>query len=237
MPTNGRGMSLKRFLLGLTLIFLLTGIAAQVQAAETSYKGEVTGLLGNEALGSLKYSLSDALKLDALIERENLRTGLHYQLSDQLGVKAGVAYNLDQKETIGYGGFDYKIPFGANLKIVGFYDRNYQGKDWSRYEAALRIEMYPQQFLLAGVKGDDGKGALIYDFNTDEEPLFFIRGNFAWQWKKLNIKVDPTLYVQGYFFNDYTFTYNVSDRTNLVLNVNNQYNDGIKYRAGIQMKF
>ena len=231
------------------LFLLMITISAQ---AEESNKGVFTALAGNKSLVQGSYQLTDNLRLNAdmgeiysYLEKLNdnkkdyfFRTDLHYQITDWLGVKVGGRYDSDPSETTPYGGLDFFAPFGSsNLKLTGYYDYNYQGKDWTSYEWAWRIEMYPNQFLYAGVRGDSGTGFKHYSYNTVNDPLFFIRGDFNWQSSKFGLNFRPLLFATGYILTDTTLKYNLNDRTKMVLNISDYYDHDLKYRLGLQYKF
>jgi hypothetical protein len=244
---------LKRLTMCLITMLLLLMITISAQAEESNYKGDFTALAGNKSLMQGSYQLTDHLSLNgdmeelySYLEEANdnkldyfLRTDLHYQVTDWLGVKAGGRYDSESGETIPYGGFDFFSPFGtSNLKLTGYYDYNYQGKDWSSYEWAWRIEMYQNQFIYAGIRGDGGKGFTTkYSYNLDNDPLFFIRGDFNWQGSKFGFNFRPLLYATGYILTDSTLKYNLNDRTNIVLNISDYYDRDLKYRLGLQYKF
>jgi hypothetical protein len=235
----------------MTMLFLLM-ITISAQAEVSKDKGDLTVLAGNKSLVQGSYQLTDKLKLNgdmaeeySYLEELNdnqkdyfLRTDLHYQATDWLGIKVGGRYDSEPNETIPYGGFDFFAPFGTNnLKVTGYYDYNYQGKEWASYEWAWRIEMYQNQFLYAGVRGDNGDGFKSYSYNLDNDPLFFLQGDFSWQLGKFGINFRPLLYATGYILTDTTLKYNWHDRTNIVLNISDFYDNDLKYRLGLQYKF
>jgi hypothetical protein len=244
--TEGENM-VKR-LMAVLIGLLLLGVVATsgLAAEEKSYKGEITGLFGNEGIGWGSYRFTDKLEFEGCYEDEKLNAGLHYSLNDRFGVKLGALYHInnsgDDSAVVPYGGFNWLLPVGNNTRFVGSYDYDYSGKDWQTYEGYIRIEMFPKQYVHAGVRGDAGEGAEEYDYNNDgkadnKEPIFFIRGDFGWQWKKVGLRLRPVLYVQGDYFHDYDLTYKINDRWNLMLNVNSLYDKDNKYRAGAQFKF
>jgi hypothetical protein len=237
-------------LVGLLMLGVVTnsGLAAE-KSADKSYKGEITGLFGNEGIGWVNYRFTDKLELNSLYKDEKLSAGIHYKLNDRFGVKLGALYNTDDSEITGddsavtpYGGFDWLLPVGNNTRFMGSYDYDYSGKDWQTYEGYILIEMFPKQYVHAGVRGDVGEGAEEFNYDNDsdpdnKEPLFFIRSDFSWQWNKVGLKVRPLLYVQGDYFHDYDLTYKVNDRCNLMFNFNSKYDKDNKYRVGAQFKF
>jgi hypothetical protein len=244
----------KRLAICLATMLLLLSITMSAQAGENNYKGEFISLLGNKSIVQGSYQLTDKLRLNGDLEElssdlENfkyqsqkdyfLRTDLHYQIANWLGIKIGGRYDSAPGETIPYGGLDFLIPFGDNdLKFTGFYDYNYQGKDQTSYETALRIQMYEHFYIDAGVRGDGGSGfTRPYIYNKENDPLFFIRGNYTKQWGKFNIELRPLVFVIGEVMYDTNFKYNLNDRTNIVLSVGDYYDRETKYRLGFQYKF
>jgi hypothetical protein len=240
----------------ITIIFtilLLLGITIPAQAEENVSKGDFIGLVGNKSLVQGNYKLTNNLTLNGELgelsdylednkyggDKDNfLRTDLHYQITDWLGVKMGGRYDSETSETIPYGGFDFVTPFGSsNIKFSGFYNYNYEGKDWANYEFAWRIEMYSHQYIYAGVRGDNGDGIVRYSYNTENDPQFFLRGDFRWEGKKYSMNFRPLLYATGEVFTDTSFKYTLNDRTNIVLNFNDYYDHDMKYRMGIEHKF
>lgn len=232
---------LKRLSIGLLVILLLCGVFSLVLAEESNYQGEVTALVGNDhsSIGWMKYHLTDQLDFTALYddEYEAFKAGVEYDFTDRFGVMAGIRYDFNDKNTIGYGGFDFVIPFASNLELSGYYDYNYAGENWSRYETAIRIEMYKGNYLYAGVRGNRGSGAPIYDYNKDNEALLFMRGDFSWQFGKFGLHLKPLLYIQGEYFHNYDLKYTINDHTNFILNINSLEDQELNYRAGIEFKF
>jgi len=240
----------KKLISVLFILAMLGGIAVTTQAAESNYKGELALLGGNVDTGWFKYQLTDNLNTTLFYDEELLRGGLQYQFGDRFGVKAGVLYdseatdnNPDASETIPYGGINWNLPIGENTRLIGYYDYDYQGEDWQTYEAAIRVELFPKQYVQVGVRGDVGDGVEeIYDYDDDAdadntEAMFFIRGDFGWNWNKVSLKLRPLLYVQGVYLHDYDLTYKINDKWNIMLNVNSLYDKETKYRGGIQFKF
>lgn len=223
------------------LAFCLLMISAYAASAEESKKplNEVM-LLGNDGgFGSAKIYLTDKVSVTGVYEDELFKAGLRYDPSERFGIKAGEVYNHDTEDTFTYGGFDFIIPFGDSLNITGFYDTNYKAKDWDRYEAALKIQMFKTHFIYAGIRGDAGDSVPEMEYNEDniEEPHLFIRGDFNWDWKKVSINLQPLLYVKGAYYADYTFKYHLKENASVVLNINDQYDSGFKYRGGLEFKF
>jgi len=238
------------------VLVLLFAIAVPAWAEENASKGDLTVLPGNKSLLQGDYKLTNNLTLEAQsgevtdYEEENkyknennkkdyfLRTDLRYQMNGWLGVKLGGRYDSQPEETIPYGGIDFATPFGSNnLKFTGFYNYNYEGKDWANYEFAWRIEMYKGQYIYAGVSGDAGTGFIPYTYNQDNDPEFFLRGDFTWAGSKLSMNYQPLLYATGEIFTVLNFRYAVSDRTNILLNLDDDYDHNMKYRLGIEHKF
>lgn len=217
---------------------LVTGLStAAVLAAEDDNKGEVTILVGNESVAKGNYQLTDRLDLTAFYEDDVFKTGLEYQISSKFKVKAGLHYNLDAEEAIGYGGIAYDIPFGTNLKLVGFFDHNYDYEDCTSYESAIRVEMYPGYFIFAGVRGYFGSGSPEFKYNEDNDALLFLKGDFNWEINKYSIKLRPILNIKGDFFHDYDLSYRLNEQTALVLNINSLYDKETKYRIGVEYQF
>jgi hypothetical protein len=236
-------------------ILLLLGITIPAQAEENANtsKGDFIALAGTKSLVQGDYKLTNNLTLNGEYgavsdyleknkydgDKDNfLRTDLHYQITDWLGVKMGGRYDSETSETIPYGGFDFVTPFGSNnLKFSGFYNYNYEGKNWADYEFAWRIEMYSHQYIYVGVRGDHGDGFIPYSYNTENDPQFFLRGDITGEWKKFGMNFRPLLYATGEMFTDTNFKYTLTDRTNIVLNFNDYYDHDMKYRLGIEHKF
>jgi hypothetical protein len=257
---------LKKLTVCLATILLLLLITISAQAEENNnYKGDFTALAGNSSMLQSSYQLTDKLRFDGdvgemgkYLEDKNggqkdyfFRTDLHYQITDWIGVKIGGRYDSnrnvsdqntsDKSDTMPYGEFDFLTPFGTNgLKFTGYYNYNYEGKDWANYEFAWRFEVYENQYIYTGVRGDSGKGFKpidYYDYNQDNDPLFFIRGDFNGQWGKWGLKFRPLLFATGYILTDTTLKYKLSDRNNVVLNISDYYDRDLKYRLGFEHKF
>jgi hypothetical protein len=228
----------KKSLICLISLLIILGVTLPSQAADSTFKGDITGYLGNGSGLVGDYQLNDNFTLSGTyrMDLDLLRAGLEYQPSDRIGFKAGLNYDTKQSESFNYYGIHFSLPFGDNLKIHGFYDRNYLNVDWANYEVALRIQMYENHFLDAGVRGDMGSGA-IFRNNDSKEALLFLRGDFNWQMKKFNLQLRPVLYVTGYLLNDYTLTYNLNDHTDVVVKLNDVYEAETKYQVGLKLKF
>ncbi len=228
----------------LTLSMLL-GVTALTLADNQEQRGNLMVLGGNESALEFNYNLVGNLGVTADFQdytSDILHAGLEYSFGKWLTLKAGAAYDFAQapenREVIPYGGAEFAIPFGENqLRLVGFYDANYMGKDWARYQVALQIQMYPNQFLYAGVMGDYGSGAPLNNYNQSQEAKLYLGGKFGWQWGKVGLNLDPILFVTGEMLHDYSLTYSFNQQTDLVLNVNTLYNEELHYRAGVNFKF
>ena len=243
---------MKRIITVFTAMLLLLSIAISSHAEEDTYKGEFKGLAGNKSLVQSSYKLTDNFTLNGDLQEVSdeqakqyyggeqdyfLRADLRYQINDWLGIKVGGRYDSAPSETIPYGGLDFNKPFGtSNIRLSGYYNYNYEGKDWANYELAWRNEMYAHQYLYAGVRGDAGDGFKPYDYNEENDPQFFLRGDFTGQWKKFGLNMRPLLYASGEMLMDVTFRYNLSDRTNIALNFNDYYDHDPKLRLGIEYK-
>lgn len=225
---------------------LLVGIAVAAYAEGEKLLNEVVLLANDGGFGSGKFYLTDKFSITGVYEDELLKAGFRYQPSDRFGIKVGEVYNHDTEDNYTYGGIDFVIPFGNNLGIYGMYDANYQSEDWSRYEATIKIQMFQNHYIYAGVRGDTGDGVPDMKYNEEhrEGPHLFLRGDFSWYWKKVSVSLNPVLYVKGYYYHDYTVKYHLNENSNIVLNVNNfDYNknnsndSNIKYLAGLEFKF
>ncbi len=227
-----------------TMIFLLLIVVSAQAAEEETYKGVFTGLAGEPGLIDLSYQLSDRFSVTVNYEDNVYLADLRFQQGEWFGIKIGERYdvsnveNFEDGEAVPYAGINFVSPFGTgNLRLTGYYDYNYKGKNWNNYEAALRIEMYKGQFLYAGIQGEGGDGVIHYDYNQTSDPLFFLRADFNWQWGKFGVNLQPLLYVTGYALYDTTLKYSFNDRISLVLN-STSYDDQIpKHRLGIEYKF
>lgn len=150
---------MKKLVISLLLIFLLTGTAVSVQASDSEYKGLFTAVAGNNGLMAGNYQFSDHFGLQGAFEdRSILKAGVVFRPSDRIGFTVGKAFDIYEPKSDIYGRFDYWVPFGTNLKIGGFYESNCHGFDWANYETALQIQMYENHFLYAGIRGDIGDG-------------------------------------------------------------------------------
>lgn len=231
---------MKQWLRCLVLFILIISLSTITLGAETQSKGSVRVLVGDESTAQFNSHISDKLDLTGEYENDDeiIRAGVDYDFSDRFGVKAGVQYDFDLESAVGYGGFDFSLPFATNLHLNGFYDYNYKGKKWGRYETVIRIEMYPNHYLDAGVMGNRGSGAEVYDYNPENEALLFMRGDFNWSVKKkFGIELRPVILVKGEYFHDYDITYQANERLKVVLNMNNLWDKDIKYQIGLEYKF
>lgn len=210
-----------------------------VEPVAKSYRGSITALAGKDpdSLVRGNYQITDALQFTGDYEDQVFRGGFDYDFSDHFGIKAGVRYDHDDDSTTNYGGFDFSIPFGTNLELNGFYDMNYEGDHWNRYETVVRIELYKNHFLDAGVMGNDGSGIEIYDYNPDNDAMLFLRGDFNWKFGKFGLRLQPVLSVEGKLFHNYDVTYDLNERLNLAFNMDSRYDRDTRYRAGIGVKF
>lgn len=226
---------------------LLIGITAVASAEGEKPMNEVVLLANDDGFGSGKFYLTDKLSITGVYEDELFKAGFRYQPSERFGIKAGEVYNHDTEDNFTYGGIDFMLPFGNNLNLIGLYDTNYKGKDWDSYEATIKIQMFKNHYIYAGVCGDTGDGVpekMKYNEERREGPHMFLRGDFNWYWKKVSVELNPVLFVKGYYYHDYTFKYHLKENASIVLNVNNfdyninNSNDGsIKYLAGFEFKF
>jgi hypothetical protein len=196
---------------------------------------------GNQTMGKLDLALGDHFQLQGFSQDGVSNVGLRFQPAEWFGIRAGATYESDIKETTPYGGLDFNMHFGTNnLRLKGYYDYNYYGKDWSQYEVALRIQMYEHLFLDAGVRGDVGNNAPVYSYNSSKEALLFLRGVFDWTSAKgrWTLNLHPVLYVNGTFLHDYTIKYNINGNTSIMANCNTLYDPAVfNYRAGLQIRF
>ena len=245
---------MKKLLTTLLAITMTISFGLAALAAEAGH-GEVKGLVGRDGIGEVNYNLTNQFSVIGNYQNDAYRAGIKYQPSQQIALTVGDRYDQNTKDTNPYAQMDFSIPFGTNLKIVGFYDYNYLGQNWDRYETAIRIQMYPNAFLYAGVWGDDGADAPGYVYKTDtlsaasvnqtnrvgeavKGPFLFLRGDFDWQWKsKYELRLQPMLNIGGQFFHDYDFKYIINDQTKLVFNVNSQFDQIARYRVGVEYKF
>lgn len=226
----------------IAVLLVAVSSAAVVGAEQT--KGEFTVLGGSPGFVGLNYDFSQKWSFSGQYEEGILHSGIIYQPSDRFGLQLGLRYDIDAKESIGYGRLDYSIPFGSNLRFHGYVDTNYEGKDWTTYETAIRIELYPDQYLHVGFRGDTGDGFQGWDYNIDDDgnldkdPMIFLKGDFHWLLKKrLDINLRPLLYVKGTYLHDYDIKYLFNERMALMLNINSLYDNDYHYRLGFQIKF
>jgi hypothetical protein len=235
---------MKRFAIGLLILILLSFTAVVVQAEEEEtapdYHGTFDLTLGNESALGVNYRLGDKLMIFGAYQTGNqpdpvIKAGLHYQLFDSFGLGVGVRYDPATQDSVPYHGFEFIFPFGVNLALTGSYDANGNGADWTRYEAAMRIQMYESVYLFAGVRGDTG--AVPYLPVEDQQPTLFLKVDGNWQWGKYGLSLQPYLYVQGILLHDYTFKYQFSDRVGLVVNYKDTFDRLPHYQVGIQWKF
>ena len=227
---------MKRFLIGFMTLLFLFGIAVSVQAADVAYNGALTGVLGTESGITANYQLPGNFGLNGDFKDNILKAGVTYRLSDIFGVKTGVRYDVTQKTPNMYGGLNFMVPFGT-IKFCGSYDQNVNGIDWASYETSFRIQMYENLFIYAGIRGDGGAGAPVYEYNPSGDPLLFIKVDFNYQWPKIELNLQPLLYVQGKLLNNHSLKYNFNDRTALFVNINDLYDAQLKYGLGMQWKF
>jgi hypothetical protein len=219
------------------LAALFTLNLAVAARAEDGDRGSVTALFGAKGSGMVNYHLGDKLDLSGGYEDYQYKAGFYYRPWEPIGFKAGVRTGEKERETAAYGGFDFLIPFGTNLKLAGFYDTGYKGPDWNRYEAAVRIQMYERVFLYAGIRGENGSGAPVYEYNDDGEALLFLRGDIGWKWNKLELRLQPTMHIQGDYFHNYELKYHFNDQTAALLNVNSEFDETVRVRMGFEHKF
>lgn len=250
---------MKKLWILMTVFILLSGVTLSVQAAETAETtssptttataestsnppadhGELT-LLGGTAFNSQgNVRLSKHFDGIEIYKDNALKLGLLYRASDSFSVNAGVRYDFEDKASIPFGRVDAIIPFGDNLKIAVFGDQNYEGDQWTRYEAAVRIEVYNNLFIYSGVRGEFGYGVPTYSYNLNNEPYLFLRGDFNWKAGKFEFGLQPYLYIcgEGIWFHNYTIKYHASNNVALVVNMNTLFDQSPKLLAGIQWKF
>jgi hypothetical protein len=247
----------KKLLSVLFLGLMLGGTTVVTWAAEVAPKGEAALLFGNENAGWVNYQVTKDLQFFVQSDEDDFaRTGISYRLGDHFGAKAGMTYDnispdsyhptvAGQSKTNPFGEFNWDLPVGNNIRFSGKYDYDYYGKDWQNYEAVIRVQMFPNQYVYSGVRGDFGDGAMEIDLDSEDneinadnkEPIIFIRGDFSWQWKRVGLNLRPVLYVQGTWLHDYDLSYKINDKMSVLLNFNSLYDKKEKYRAGIQYKF
>lgn len=240
---------MKKLLVLVMVFILLSGLTLSVygaESAETSAAtpppadhGELT-LLGGTVFNSQgNIHLSEHFDATEIYKDNALKLGVLYRPSDSFSVNAGLRHDFGDQATIPFGRVDAILPFGDNLHIVGFYEQNSDGDQWTRYELALQIEVYNNLYIYSGVRGDVGSGAPVYRYNPNKEPYFLLRGDFNWKAGKFEFGLQPYLYIcgEGVFFHNYTIKYNVTDKVALVVNTNSLFDQNLKYLAGIQWKF
>jgi hypothetical protein len=243
----------KKWFVILFLGIMLGGVSAVTWAAAPAPETKVDAafLFGNENAGWINYQASNNFQVFVQSdEDDSARLGLGYRLGKYFGVKAGLSYNGDPEfeaeKTNPFGEFNWDMPVGHNnTRFIGKYDFDYYGEKWQTYEAAVRVEIFPKQYVYSGIRGDRGDWAAHYDLNHDDdevkadnkEALIFIKGDFGWQWKKFGLKLRPLLYIQGIWLHDYDLTYQINQKTNLIFNMNSLYDKKEKYRLGVQFKF
>jgi hypothetical protein len=230
-------MMKKLFSLMLGFIFLFATVIS-VQAAETSLNGQITALFGRD-LSTIRgsYNLSDHFGLVGEYINNASKVGVFYRGSDAVKITAGVRYDPIQQETMTFGRFDFRLPFGDNLKFDGYCAQNYDGFEWTQYEATFRIEVFDKQYIHAGVKGDLGNGAPLYSYNPNGEPYLFIKGDFYWKAGSFDFILKPYLYIRGVWFDDYTVKYNFNQQMALAINYYTDFNQVTYLLGGIQWKF
>jgi hypothetical protein len=226
----------------LTVAVLLAVAACPALAAvERSYRTELGLMGGNDGRAWAGLWLGKSLQFNFLYEDEVYRSGFLWQPSANFGLKLGSRYDPDAEEADSYAGIDFKIPFGNNLQFAGWFDYNYTGPEWSRYEAAVRIEMFKNKFIHAGVRGDSGDGFVPYDFNLENDPAIFLKGELGWSLKegKFDIQLRPMLYIKGTYFHDYDFAYNFGKnrKTSLLIKIDSLYDTELHYSAGLRWRF
>jgi hypothetical protein len=225
----------------LTVVLALLIVAAYpaLAAVERSYRSEFGVMGGNDGRAWAGFWLGKSLQFNVLYEDEIYRGGFLWQPSANFGLKLGSRYDPDTEVSDGYGGIDFKIPFGNNLQFAGWADYNYEGPEWTRYEFSVRIEMFKNQFVHAGVRGDSGDGFVPYEFNPENDPAIFLKGdiNFVSKSEKFVLQIRPLLYIKGTFFHDYDFAYNFGKKTALLFNFNSLYDTELNYSAGLRWRF
>lgn len=245
---------MKKLLTLMTVIILLCGIALSVQAVETTETttttsgstsnppaghGELTLLAGTAFNSQGNIHLSKHFDAIEIYKDNALKLGMLYRASDSFSMNAGVRYDFEDKASIPFGRVDAIIPFGDNLKIAVFGDQNYEGDQWTRYEAAIRIEVYNNLFIYSGVRGDFGNGAPTYSYNPNNEATLFLRTDFNWKTGKFEFGLQPYLYIcgEGIWFHNYTIKYHINNNIALMVNTNTLFDQTPKFLAGIQWKF
>lgn len=235
-------LDLRKFAIVVVTFCLLLLVTFAAYAEGEKPLNEVVMLANDEGFASGKFYVTDKFSITGVYEDELFKAGLRYEPSDRFAIKIGEVYKHDTEDTFTYGGIDFVLPFGNSLNIVGLYDSNYKEEDWDRYEAALKIQMFKNHYIYAGVRGDTGDGVPVMKYNEEhrEGPHLFLRGDFSWYWKKASLSLTPLLYVKGYYYHDYTFKYHLKENANILLNINNFDNTKqpeMNYRAGLEFKF
>ncbi|MCL6590431.1 MAG: hypothetical protein K6U80_10800 [Firmicutes bacterium] len=235
---------MKRICIGLLILaFLLSYPAATVWAAEGTAperQGSLDVGLGTENTLGFGYQLGDKWDINAEYQTGNIqpdfvKAGIHYQLFTTMGVTMGFRYEPAAQVSFPYSVIDFAFPFGMNLAMTGLYDANSNGLDWTRYEAALRIQMYEGVYLFSGVRGDIG--AVSYLPEEEQRPVLFLKVKGDWQWGKFGLSIQPYLYVEGTLLHDYTFKYQMNDRVSMIVNYKDTFDGVPRYQAGIWWRF
>jgi hypothetical protein len=238
---------MKRFAIGLFVLILLSFGVVTVQAEEESqpdFRGTLDVMLGNvDHNFGVNYRLGENLMIvgeyqtDSQSDVQNnvIKAGIDFHLFDTIRLFLGSRYDPATQNSVLYNGIDFAIPFGVNLALTGAYDYNVNGVDWSRYEAALRIQAYESVYLLAGVRGETG--TVPYLPVEEQKPTLFLKVDGEWVWGKVGLKIQPYLYVQGILLHDYTLEYQFSDRTSLVVNYKDTFDRRPHYQGGIRWRF
>jgi hypothetical protein len=234
---------------------LLCGLAISAQAAEggtaatntaTTETGPIPGeqgqfiLQGGTVWNSEGYiHLSKYFALTEVYKDDTLKLGVRYEPSDSFWVNAGVRYDTLDHSSVPFGRIDAKIPFGDNLKIVGYAAQNYFGVDWTSYEWAIQIEVFNNMFIYTGVRGEFGNTVPIYSYNQSNDPYLFLRGDFNWKAGNFGFSIQPYLYIcgEGVWFHNYTIRYNASKNMAISLNSNTLFDQKPKFLLGVEWKF
>lgn len=245
---------MKKLLVLIMGFILLCGVTLSVQAAEdtsstTSSATETAGvpvdhgqinILGGTVWNSEgDLHLSKHFDLTEIYKDDTLKLGILYRYSDAFRVNAGIRYDVETQTSVPFGRVDVIMPFGDNLKIVGYGSQNYYGVDWTSYEVAIRIEVFKNLFIYPGVRGEYGNTVPTYAYNLNNDPYLFLRGDFNWKTGKFDFGIQPYLYIcgEGIWFHNYTIKYNVSEKVALMVNTNTLFDQKPKFLAGIQWKF
>ncbi len=224
----------------LTMLFLLI-LGMPVLAQEEVMPNKVMALAGNENnnLVLVDYHLSNNWGLTAAWEKELLHGGIFWKPMTDFRLETGMVYDSATEDSFNYGNLEFLCQFGDNnLKLAGLANHNYHGKDWTEYEAVLKIQISEHDFYFdAGVRGDVGDGAPEYSYNPSKEPVLFLRGDLNWQWQKWGFDLNPVLLVNGTYLHDYTVKYQFNKNVNIVANINTLYDKEFNYQAGLEVKF